>query len=145
MNENIFILKGIYLLDWLAQQWLSLDRNAKKLIVVQSMKLDVSAGHQCTVEYRSRFSHQWRSTSATRQMNLPARLMASRQKAKTSTSAFFYVACHQLCPDGSSQLKWSDQEDPYRCALLLGFSWLQTWQPRSAIIVVSVWSDCRLF
>ena len=50
MNENIFILKGIYLLDWLAQQWLSLDGNAKNLIVVQSMKLDVSAGHQSTVE-----------------------------------------------------------------------------------------------
>lgn len=63
MNENVFILKGIYLsgvqfVDWLAQQWLSLDRNAKSLIVVQSMKLDVSADHQSTLEYRSRFSHQ---------------------------------------------------------------------------------------
>lgn len=63
MNENVFILKGIYLsgvqfVDWLAQQWLSLDGNAKSLIVVQSMKLDVSAGHQSTLEYSSRFSHQ---------------------------------------------------------------------------------------
>lgn len=63
MNENVFILKGIYLsgvqfVDWLAQQWLSLDGNAKSLIVVQSIKLDVSAGHQSILEYRSRFSHQ---------------------------------------------------------------------------------------
>ena len=114
----------------------------KHLIIIQSMRLDVSVGLQYPLKsLKSRHWYQWKNASKSGYTNLQAKLRASRQKQKLPSSVSFYVSCHKkvwlISRVGIPILKdLVKKKCPINVPNSLGFSWLQmwsNWQPRLSI------------